>query len=1017
MLARLERQQYQVVALSSNKMGSAACLPVMRSLALAVSLGALYSGGAWAQSDGAQQETRLEEITVTGTRITRSGFSTPTPVTMLDDERMERLGISNVGAALNQLPSFNPSTTLSTQGFGGSGATFADLRGLGAQRNLVLINGRRVVPTTVSGNVDLNLVPSMMVGRSEVVTGGASAAYGSDAVAGVTNIILKTDLVGFESEVSYGQAETEDNETFIMSFAAGTDFADGRGHVVVGYEYADSDGVGDQYERDWGRREVMRIPNIGTPGLPFNMLVENVHNANGTVGGYIRGVTDASGQTLSPSADPLSGLSFNPDGSATPWVAGDFAQGSPFQVGGSGDGRNVYLGGGTSLVSPLERFSLYAHADYEISPSLNAFLEGSYSGAEATNPAGQVRNEAIFISADNPFIPPAIHRQLVNAGLADFSGFTIGRNGDDLGTAVSVNERNTLRLTAGLDGVFGADWSWDAYYQYGRTNSETRVSNNRIGKTSTSDPEINNFAMAVDAVTGPNGAPMCRVVATALMAGAPLQEGDPGFGCTPLNLLGENNFSSQGKDYAFGASTSDQEVEQHVFAVNLSGDVAQLWAGPLTLATGGEYRRDSADGVADPISQLDGWFVGVGQNVDAQIDVTEAYLEGVMPLLSGEQTLDLNGAVRTTRYDIEGTNFPTDGSAPTQNESSLDATTWKVGLSYQPLDSLRLRATRSRDIRAPSINELFGARTRGFSTTTDHGRGETVPLQPVLGGGNANLDSEEADTWTAGIVLEPGGWLENLRVSLDYYDIQISNAIGTIGSQNIVDRCYLDNVAEMCELIIRQPMPGDGLGSIDYIENTLQNINELTTSGLDLEIDYFLPLGGLGDFNFRLLGNYVFDYITVDSGGETDRAGQTGWAVGSSPGVADLVLDGLITWSKGPLTTTLHGRFIDEGVNNVTHIGPDDPNFNRIVAEGLANPLYTSTTNDNKVPSRLYLDLNASYDLLEQPDGSYRLQLFGRIANLSDKDPPQVHTVNSSTNQRYFDVIGRAYKVGLRYRF
>lgn len=987
-------------------------IDVSRLLFVSAMLGSTVGMAVAAEVAG--EDDVLAEVTVTGSRIaTASGFTAPTPLTVMGAQEMQTLGISNVGEALNTIPAFSPTTTPNTQGFGGIGATFADLRGLGASRNLVLLDGRRVVPTNVSGNVDLNLIPSMMIQRSEVVTGGASAAYGSDAVAGVTNILLDTRMTGVRAQLDVGVAEEGDVDTRSASIMGGTPFADGRGHVVAGVEYAHSGRLGDQYQRGWSAKEVQRIPNIARPGEAFNILAHDVHNANASVGGYIRNLIGPGG-AVPAASDPLRGNSFNPDGTLSPWVPGLYSVGSPFQVGGSGHGENVYIGAGSvNMVSPLTRFSVHTHVDFEFSDRLEWFGEATYAGAEAKNPAGQFRAEAYTISADNPFIPADVAAVLQAGG---YTGFVLGRNGDDFGTAVTNNERSTLRLATGLKGTFGDGWSWDGYYQYGRTEVENRVENNRIGKSPLADPLVNNFALGVDAVTGPNGQPMCRVVANAILAGTPLQAGQPGFGCEPINLFGRNNFSQAAKDWSYGTSSQDTTIQQHAIGANLSGDVVDLWAGPLAMAIGVELRRDTADAVADPISARDGWFVGVGQNVDAEMEVKEGYVEGALPLIGGERRLDLNGAFRHTTYDVDGLLFPTSGGAPTASSSSFDANTWKVGLTFQAFEQVRLRATRSRDIRAPNISELFGARVRGFSTTVDHARGENVPLALVLGGGNPNLVPETADTWTAGVVFTPSWGDNRLRIALDYYDISIDGAIGTIGSQTIMDRCYTQGATDLCPLIHRLPAgPGETVGALDYIENTLQNINQFQTRGIDFESDYRVPMAG-GNLNLRLLGTYVLDYINRDSAGTTDRAGQTGWGVGQAAGVADLILDGFVSFNRGPWTATLQARYINKGFNNALHIGPDDPRFADIIAQGASHPLYTSTTNDNTVGSVTYFHLNGSYDIRSAGDKP-GIQLFGRVANLLDRDPPLTHTVNSPTNQRYFDPIGRAYKVGVRVNF
>jgi iron complex outermembrane recepter protein len=376
------------------------------------------------------------------------------------------------------------------------------------------------------------------------------------------------------------------------------------------------------------------------------------------------------------------------------------------------------------------------------------------------------------------------------------------------------------------------------------------------------------------------------------------------------------------------------------------------------------------------------------------VNVTEGYGETVIPLLKDvplARNVDFNGAIRRTHYDR---------SSPASS-SSVSATTYKLGLTWQLIESFKIRGTKSRDIRAPNVSELFGPNTTTFGILNDPARGGLQTNPVVVSGSNGTLVPEVADTRTAGFVVQPAvdGWLGRMQMSLDYYDIEIKDAIGNLGAQTIATRCF-QGATEFCSLITR-----DASGVITQINDVLLNVNQQITKGVDLEFAYRQPLGSLGNMNFRLLGTYVANLITVDSAGPVDRAGQTGLRAGTIPGIPRYTLDALVNWAYGGFSTSLHGRFIPAGTYNVAFIGPDQSGYS------INNP---ASSNTNHVKSATYLDILSQYEFAASGNGSFTV--YGGIDNIANVSPPTVPGANGTGNSVLFDPIGRMFKLGVRYK-
>jgi outer membrane receptor protein involved in Fe transport len=931
-----------------------------------------------AQAAPAPADDTLEEITVTGSRIQRpTGFTTPTPVTVIGADRLEQRALTNIGDALNELPSFRASTNPATlQSTGGSiGARVLDLRGLGPARTLVLVDGRRFVASTSQGTIDTNLIPNILVDRVETVTGGASAAYGSDAVAGVVNFYLASNLTGIRTNVSYGESGEGDDEQFSAGVAGGLQFADSRGHFVWAGEFSKEHGLGDCYTRSWCGSETLNLGNFpaGFGGRPANNITDNVHTATYSQDGVINSAS---------ATFPLRGITFNPDGTTRPFQYGELYGTSLvplFMKGGEGGGENVFMAG-YLLKAPVTRYIAYTKTTYDFTDSIQGGLDVSYGqvdgkgyGAQYRDSAGNLANAQSFgpILSGNPYIPASVQQTMTANNIQTF---TLGRSFGDVGNALGESTTKTYRGVASLKGGFGdSSWKWDGYYQYGRNDLRLDVSNNI---------SISRMRNAMDAVLS-NGQIVCRI-----NADASTTNNDPN--CAPFNAFGRDRFSAAAKAYVTPAGFQSTAIRENVLAANTQGDLFSLPAGAVKLAGGLEYRNQKLDGTADPLSQAVDFYTFNGQALGGKIKVTEGYLETVIPVLKdlpGVENLELNGAGRRTHYSF---------SSSVAGDHTVSVTTWKAGLSWEIINEVRLRGTKSRDIRAPNLSELFGPITSGGGGIVDRQNGG-IQLNPQqLSGSNPNLVPEVADTWTAGIVYRPSGFLEGLQVSADYYNISIDQAIGTLGAQTVLDRCVL-GATEFCQYITR-----DAGGNLVQIRNVLLNVNKQITKGIDVEAQYRFAMGSAGNLDVRLLGTIVQDLITVDTAGATQRAGVTGWRAGTQAGMPDWSGDLLTTWQRGPFSLTMHNKYIPDGLYNNSLIGPEQA--------GYAIAL-TNSANNNKVSMSFYTDLSGQWQFNDT------ITAYAAVNNVMDREPPAAPSVAGNGNFILFDPIGRSYKLGMRAKF
>jgi outer membrane receptor protein involved in Fe transport len=940
--------RHPLAAAASGIVGLSAAFSLTSILALST---------AAAQQAEASSGTEDEAIVVTGSRLA-TGFIAPTPVTTVGAAEIEQRGSTNLGEVLAQLPSFRNTSSFNSAGVtsrNGSQIT-PDLRGLGASRTLVLVNGRRHVPSETTGTVDIKLIPTLMVQQIEVVTGGASAAYGSDAVAGVVNFILRDNIDGVELSAQTGFSQVGDGEEFRVSAAAGTSFAGGRGKINFGIDWLKVGEIGPQTTRDWGRRDVGLItnPNFATNGLPQFIISENVHSANTTPGGLI-----VSG--------PLRGIQFTPNGGFATYGFGQVFGSA--MIGGGGVNQNENLL--ANLGVPVESVNALLSGSYELTDNLEMFAEftGSWSSTGGASQENRDRGNLV-IRRDNAYLPTGV-RDLMT--LNNLSTITIGRVSNDIGKIKLDRINKLFRGVIGLKGQITDKWSWDAYYQYGRNDFALDFGPNNRRQAE--------WLLAVDAVRNTAGNIVCRSTLTS-----------PGNGCIPVNVFGDGSLVAN--DYVFGTAEFNAINEQHVASANVQGSPFSTWAGEVTIGLGYEYRSDKAVGTSDPLAQrvnangsLGGWILGNQLPFDGKITVSEFYGEAFVPLaadMAFARELNVTGAIRRTDYSTSGA-----------------VTTWKVGGSWVPVDGMRLRVTRSRDIRAPNFSELFESGGSSNTNVFDPAippNGAQIQVRE-LNQGNLDLRPEKADTFTAGLVLQPS-FAPSLAFSVDYYQIKISDVITTLGAPVLAQGCFAGN-ALYCESITFKPN-----GEIDFITNTRLNLAALNTSGIDFELRYNVRPSFLsGELRFRGLLSYVDELTVINPTGPQIRLGQLS-EVNRVPGVPKWSGNFDIGYDTGVWAMNLQARYIGSGV------------FSNLYTTGAGA---ANTVSNNKVPAFVYLTLGGHVNVPFGDGGN--MQFFGVINNLLDKDPAMVPAGaaggirESSTNAAFYDVVGRYFRAGVRLRF
>ena len=966
------------------------------------------------------------EIVVTGSRVVRDGYQAPTPVTVLAREEIQNSSpTNNVADFVNQLPalagSTRPSNSRLNISSGQAGINVLNLRNLdnfsSGTRTLVLVNGRRSVASAITGVVDVNTIPQGLISRVEVVTGGASAAYGSDAVAGVVNFILDNKYEGLRLEGDSGITTYGDGFNYSFNAAGGMAFAGGRGHILLSGEVAHRDGIL-QVDRDWNAIGFLRFENPAylanaNSGAPQFIFVRDAGPVNSLPGGI---VTNSAGGL----ANRLRGLYFGPGGVVSQFVFGDLTFPSP-----TGSAVPLRTRGGDRLLNDSgrrigleprdDRQGVFGRISYEITDGIELFAEAAYNRQEVLFNAGPNLQTGIALNAtgctQTP-VPITCNAFLLNtlgaARLQGITSVTVATTSSDLPFRGINNKREVQRYLIGAEGefdAFGNTARWDVYGQYGRADLREQLRDiQNIARTNAA----RDAAFAPAGSGFPTGSIQCLI-----NVDANPNNNDPA--CVPLNRLGQGVASPAAIDYVLGDPRRDQLLEQTVAGVNFSATPFATWAGDVSVAIGAEYRKEEVSGFVpdefQPVPVLDakGNVIGASNRYSVgnylpsfgSYDVKEAYLEAVVPLGLG---LALNGAVRATDYSTAGY-----------------VTTWKVGATWQPIHDIRLRATRSRDIRAPNLNDLFQAGTANSDSVSNPGfiTGTSPPFvapgQPPQAGfsysgfatGNQDLEPEKSDQWNVGAVLSPT-FLPGFNLAVDYFDIKVNSGISAFSAQQIVNLCFLGEQV-FCDAISVDPARTQSPAQ-PYLVILTRPFNAASQKvrGVDIEASYRMPLDRLfsgtdGAFTLRGLATRYIEN-RFNSGVPGTVVLNTAGVNGGQASTPKWIYRSSVSYDTDQVGITLVGRGVSAG---------------KYVANGIecqtncpVSTVNAPTYERNRVSGAFYVDLNVTskFDALGRGDGEF----FVNVTNLLDSDPILLPETGLAANSTYSDLLGRAFRVGMR---
>jgi len=1008
-----------------------------KNLALVVSaVSTMLAGGA---SQSALAQDTLEEITVTGSRIVRRDLSAPSPIVTIGGEDFENSSTTSVESVLNQLPQFVPGQNQFTSGIQGSatnapGAATLNLRGMGTNRNLVLMNGKRPQPSNASLVVDINTIPASAIANVEVITGGASAVYGPDAMAGVVNFVLKNDFEGVEFDWQTGATAEGDAEESKFSMLMGANSADGRGNVMIGM--------------DWTKRSpaFQKDRDFYTNGWA------DPGNASG---GFIvprayfpspgNGPSQAALDSLFPGVAPgtistTSEIYFNEDGS--PFVQpGGYGYNGPLncfdlEECGSYAGMTQLTNGDLSqfftegyLSTPLERHSLFFRGNYEIADNVRAYMQTTYSHIEVTTrggiPPAITVWQAPSVPRDGRALPDALNTILDSRPdpAGDWALFNVLHYN---GPLEAVNTSDVWQVMAGLEGeLMDGDWTWDAYVSSG--NTKTVAQNDNM-------PSLQRYQQLIYA---PNFGQVSGY--------APPQTGDGiggGRGYTFTCESGLPVFSTFTPDDSCLEAidtnqTNDTNLSQEIAEINLQGGLLDLPAGQVRFAVGASYRANGFGFLpGNPIGSTRDNPIGLfsSNSTGGKIDVSEYYGELLVPVLDG---LNLELGYRYSDFSTAG-----------------GTDTYKALFTWEALDTVSFRGGYQFATRAPNVAELFTAPTQlvvfhpdqdpcsvttrsswgnvpsnpdraqvidlcrsiigndtsGFDTQTYSITGISgpegfhrqnppfFPLEIALQQGNPNVGPEEGETITFGAVISDPFGIENLTITADYYDIELTDAISPLSVVTVYNNCFnwdgttnptYDVNNSWCQMIRRNPVTGDR----EEVDAPFFNLGTQTTKGIDLNVNYSMDIGP-GTFNVNSTINYLDEYryqvapgdIIVDAKGTLDRGGLFDYQA---------LTRFSYLWDNFNLGLTW--RHLDS-------------------AESAAAAQSPTTT----------IQGPGSYDIFNFSGGyrwnNYSLRfgidnLFDADAELTSSNPAGGDTNTDSTSPGLYDLLGRRYYVGLKVSF
>lgn len=976
--------------------------------AMAFAVPIAFAADAEIEADKKIEDEKVERIEITGSRLRSTDLQGFSPVQVIDSSEIDASSVANIQDLLLKNPAFGtPAISRTNSNFSTSsaGAAVVDLRNLGTSRTLVLVNGRRFV-SGVPGDtsVDLNSIPTQFIDRVEIMTGGASAVYGSDAVAGVVNIIYKKEFEGIEFDVQQGQSQEGDNKETQIQFTMGTRSSDDKGNIMIHGAYTKQGAV---YSRDRDRSAVDQASKGAYfTGLPEDMFtpVRPFYSSYSPQGRFFAGDDE---YTYNSAGELVKGWSTN--GSDTTEA--------------NGFNRSAYR----TIAVPTERYLFAASGKYEFVEGWNATLEGTYASSQTVTrlepfpmasdtvyqaSGGQMplEYEQYIESVTNPgeynrtlvrnaYVPDAIFNAATDTNGDGLKDIFFTRRLSDLAARGNTADRDTFRVVAGIDGELAEGWYLDGYYGYGQTK-ESQVGSGQFNSL--------NFRSALEAVKDKDGNIVCR------SADAVAE------GCAPVSVFGEDSISAEGAAYVNAPNMLTTFTSQTIAGLNVSGELFELPAGFVGLAGGVEYREEYSRSEFDAL-QASGLNGGNAiPRTEGEFDVIEYFAEVNVPLVSDvflAKQLNLRGAIRLSDYSTVG-----------------NTESWNVGLDWAPIDEVRFRAVRAQSTRAPNINELYSPPSQTYPTgLTDPCLGVTAStsgsqadacradagvmsnintngeftlnqsdLQGISGynRGNPDLEAEKGMSWTFGVTVSPEGMavIEDFDFNVDYYDIVIDDAIVSTPRQFILDDCY-GGAGSTCGFITRRASQTgpNSAGSLEYIDSAVTNSGGFANEGLDFVITYakdFEDYGLAGDVTARLAYTYLIDAYTIPLPGSAKD--QDKGEIGAAENKFYLSLG----YAYEDLTVAWNVTFIGESYLNDQFLSGYD-----LAPESVG------------VDSVTYHDLNVAYQPWDMAE------FYVGVNNLFDQDPAPIITglpgsnTGTETNSGTYDPIGRRFYAGVRLTF
>ncbi len=913
----------------------------------------------------AQDDEATDEVFVTGSRLARKDFIANSPVTTIGQEAIELAGVTNVEALLNELPQVVPGLSNTSNNPGNGGQATVDLRGLGSQRTLVLINGRRLSPSDKQGIVDLNVIPASLVERVEVVTGGASAVYGSDALAGVVNFILKNDFEGVEIGAQGAQSQESDATEYTVDVTIGGNFDSGRGNAVLYVSYYD-------------RQQVLQ----GSRDFSKNALFNSSRTVGGTLENSLLNSFGNNPACPAPATNCATRYSVNPDASGV--------------ARGTQGGYN--FAPPNALILPADRITVGTMANYDITDDINFYAEVLYTDSRTgvqlapaplsgsnrvtvpveTSPGSGIYNARVLAI---PGLDALLASRTVGSAPDPFAPVTVQRRMEEVGPRIQTFNKKFLQTTFGFKGTVFGDWDWNVYYSFARAE-QTDVLFNDMSKARLQ-----------------NALNSCPAGSAA--------------GCTEIQIWGQGSITAAQADHIRHGSVTDLHVyEQQILSGFVAGDLFELPAGPLAVAIGAEYRQDEIKFTPADASQGDLIGFNAVQPSAGKTDVREIYIETLVPLVADLPFAQYAGLELGYRYS---------------DYSSVGETTaWKALGEWQPIDDIRFRIGFQQATRAPSVFELFQAGDQNFPRYTDPcnsvgGVGVTGAISELCAffglpvavqstftqsdtqveafrSGNPLLDEEKSDTFTFGAVITPTfvPW-GNLQMSIDYYKIEIEDFIGyqgVGGAAGIIAKCFasatpgLGNLDPICSQIPQRLPSGDMAG----IDNFQSNVSQVETAGIDIQVDYSADLEEFGiplpgGIDFTLLTTYLDSY-------EFDGNEYKGIHYGLGLAFPEWRLNMRTTYSVNDWQFSWQmeriGELNDYGysTNYAAYYPYVDPVFYHDIA------------------IRWFVTENVETSLI--------------IENVADKQPPVFvagFVAGPNTDASLYDVVGRYFRFGVRAKF